>query len=227
MKLLIVEDDLPAARSLQRALGENGLAADVAADGIKGLALALSGDYSCLLLDVMLPGRDGFALLRELRAAGVETPAIYLTARDELSDRLKGLEGGGDDYLVKPFALAELLARLRNLLRRDRGSGPRHYVVDDLVVDAVRRRAQRAGQRLELSTQEYTLLELLVRHTGQPVTRSRIMEEVWDLNFEGDANLVDAAVKRLRRKVDDPFPRKLIRTLRGVGYVLEARNESD
>ena len=227
MKLLIVEDDLPAARSLQRALGENGLAADVAADGIKGLAMALSGDYSCLLLDVMLPGRDGFALLRELRAAGVETPAIYLTARDELSDRLKGLEGGGDDYLVKPFALAELLARLRNLLRRDRGSGPRHYVVDDLVVDAVRRRAQRAGQRLELSTQEYTLLELLVRHTGQPVTRSRIMEEVWDLNFEGDANLVDAAVKRLRRKVDDPFPRKLIRTLRGVGYVLEARNESD
>ena len=227
MKLLIVEDDLPAARSLQRALGENGLSADVAVDGTSGLAMALGGDYACLLLDVMLPGRDGFALLRELRAAGVETPAIYLTARDELSDRLKGLEGGGDDYLVKPFALAELLARLHNILRRDRGSGPRHYMVDDLVVDAARRRAQRAGQRLELSTQEYTLLELLARHTGQPVTRSRIMEEVWDLNFEGDANLVDAAVKRLRRKVDDPFPRKLIRTLRGVGYVLEARNEPD
>lgn len=222
MKLLIVEDQTQAAETLKRGLSEHGFVADLAHDGEEGLHLALTGTYACLILDVMLPKKDGFVLLSELRAAGLFTPVLFLTAKDAVGDRVRGLEGGGNDYLVKPFAFSELLARLRNILRPDTEGRPRLHVVGDLTLDPVRRRVQRAGQRLDLSVQEYALLELLVRNAGQPVTRTRILEEVWDIAFEGDSNVVDVAIRRLRRKVDDPFETKLLHTLRGVGYVLDA-----
>lgn len=222
MKLLIVEDQIQAAQSLKRGLAEHGFTADLAHDGEEGLHLALGGGYACLVLDVMLPKKDGFAMLTELRAAGVSTPVLFLTARDAVADRVRGLEGGGNDYLVKPFAFSELVARLRNILRQDTEGRPRLHIVGDLTLDPIRRRVQRAGERLDLSVQEYALLELLARNAGQPVTRTRILEEVWDIAFEGDSNVVDVAIRRLRRKVDDPFEQKLIHTLRGVGYVLDA-----
>lgn len=220
MKILIVEDDIEAAQILERGLAEQGFSSDVAADGVTGLALALEGRYACLILDVMLPGLDGFTLLKELRAAGSETPVLFLTARDAVADRVRGLESGGGDYLVKPFAFSELLARLRNILRQNRELPPHHYSIADLWLDPLRRLVERGGQRIDLTVQEYALLELLLKNVRCPVTRTRITEEVWDMNFEGDPNVVEAAIRRLRRKVDDPFPKKLIRTLRGVGYVI-------
>jgi two-component system copper resistance phosphate regulon response regulator CusR len=223
MKLLIVEDQIHAAQTLRRGLAEHGFLADLAQDGEEGLHMALTGTYACLILDVMLPKKDGFTLLGELRAAGLLTPVLFLTAKDAVADRVRGLESGGNDYLVKPFAFSELVARLRNILRQDTEVRPRIHIVGDLTLDPVRRLVQRADQRLDLSVQEYALLELLVRNAGQPVTRTRILEEVWDIAFEGDSNVVDVAMRRLRRKVDDPFEIKLICTLRGVGYVLDAQ----
>jgi two-component system copper resistance phosphate regulon response regulator CusR len=173
-----------------------------------------------MVLDVMLPRLDGFTLLQEARAGGVTAPVIFLTARDALSDRLRGLEAGGGDYLVKPFAYSELLARVQNLLRRGPIEPPRVWSVADLTVDGERRRVTRDGMKLDLTPQEFALLELMARRAGHPVTRARIAEALWDMAYAGDPNLVDAAVRRLRRKVDDPFSSKLIRTLRGVGYVL-------
>lgn len=222
MKLLLVEDDPRAARALERGLREEGFAVEVAFDGEEGLFLAREGGFDALILDVMLPKLDGFTLLAEARAAGVSAPALFLTARDALPDRLRGLEAGGD-YLVKPFAFSELVLRLHNLLQRAPAAG-RTWTVGDLTVDPLRRRVYRSGERLDLSAQEYALLELLARNAGHVVTRTRIAEELWDLAFAGDPNLVDAAIRRLRRKVDDPFPEKLIQTRRGVGYTLEARD---
>lgn len=222
MKILIVEDQAQAAETLKRGLAEHGFVADLAQDGEEGLHLAITGAYACLVLDVMLPKKDGFTLLGELRAAGLATPVLFLTAKDAVADRVRGLEGGGNDYLVKPFAFSELVARLRNILRQDTEGRPRIHLIGDLTLEPARRRVQRAGQRLDLSVQEYALLELLVRNAGQPVTRTRILEEVWDIAFEGDSNVVDVAMRRLRRKVDDPFETKLLHTLRGVGYVLGA-----
>lgn len=219
MKLLLVEDDLRAARALERGLREEGFAVEVAHDGEEGLFLAREGGFDGLILDVMLPKLDGFTLLSEARATGVTTPAIFLTARDALPDRLRGLEAGGD-YLVKPFAFSELVLRLHNLLQRNLPQGTTR-TVGDLQLDPSRRRVYRGGQRLDLTSQEFALLELLTRNAGHVVTRTRIAEELWELAFDGDPNLVDAAVRRLRRKVDDPFPEKLIHTRRGVGYLLE------
>jgi len=219
--LLLVEDDRRSAAALQRGLEQEGFRVDVAHEGQAGLDLALSRTYDVLLLDVMLPGLDGFTLLAEARARGVEAPVIFLTARDALPDRLRGLEVGGGDYLVKPFAFSELLVRLRNLLQRQAAPTERVWALADLTVDPVRRKVYRGGQRLDLSAQEYALLELLVRNAGHTVTRTRIAEALWDLAFDGDPNLVDAAVRRLRRKVDDPFPQRLVQTHRGVGYRLE------
>ena len=220
MKILVVEDEARARASLARSLGESGYAVAAEADGEAGLARALEGGFDLMVLDVMLPKLDGFTLLQEARARGVSAPVVFLTARDALSDRLRGLEAGGGDYLVKPFAYSELLARIQNLLRRGPVDLPQVWTVGDLTLDTARRRVTREGGKLDLTPQEFTLLELLARRAGHPVTRARIAEALWDMAYAGDPNLVDAAVRRLRRKVDDPYPVKLIRTLRGVGYAL-------
>lgn len=225
MRLLIVEDDLRAAHAIERGLREHGFSVSLAVDGEQGLFLAKEGSFDCLILDVMLPGLDGFSLLVEARASGVETPVIFLTARDSLPDRIRGLQLGGGDYLVKPFAFSELLLRINNLLARNAPPAGKSMDIEDLSVNPVQRKVYRAGQRLDLSAQEFALLELLARNSGNVVTRTRIAEELWEMAFDGDPNLVDAAVRRLRRKVDDPFPVKLIHTCRGIGYILEAPHD--
>jgi two-component system copper resistance phosphate regulon response regulator CusR len=222
---LLVEDDPRAALSIAMGLREEGFTVEVAADGEEGLQLAQGAHWDCLILDVMLPGLDGFTVLGELRAAGIQVPVIFLTARDTLSDRLRGLGAGGGDYLVKPFAFSELVLRIQNLLNRGAQPALRTWTVGELTLDPVRMKVQRGGQRLDLSPQEYKLLELLVRHAGHVLTRARIAEELWDLSFESDSNIVDAAIRRVRRKVDDPFPVKLIRTRRGIGYSLNDGRE--
>lgn len=219
---LLVEDDQRAALALQRGLEQEGFRVDVAFDGETGLHLGLEKSYDLLLLDVMLPGLDGFTFLSELRAQGRETPVIFLTARDALPDRLRGLGLGGGDYIVKPFAFSELVMRIRNLLQRGVSIPERTWTIADLTVDPAQRRVYRGGQRLDLTAQEYALLELLARNAGHTVTRMRIAETLWDLAYDGDPNLMDAAVRRLRKKVDDPFAVKLIQTHRSVGYRLEA-----
>ncbi|MBI1753289.1 MAG: response regulator [Acidobacteria bacterium] len=223
--ILLVEDDQRSALALQRGLEQEGFQVDVAFDGETGLHLGLEKTYDILLLDVMLPGLDGFTFLAELRAKGTETPVIFLTARDALPDRLRGLGLGGGDYLVKPFAFSELVLRIRNLLQRQGAAPERGWTIADLSLDPTRRKVYRGGQRLDLTAQEYALLELLARNAGHTVTRMRIAETLWDLAYDGDPNLVDAAVRRLRRKVDDPFAEKLIHTHRSVGYRMEARHE--
>lgn len=219
---LLVEDDQRAALALQRGLEQEGFRVDIAFDGETGLHLGLEKSYDLLLLDVMLPGLDGFTFLSELRAQGRDTPVIFLTARDALPDRLRGLGLGGGDYIVKPFAFSELVMRIRNLLQRGVSVPERTWTIADLTVDPTQRRVYRGGQRLDLTAQEYALLELLARNAGHTVTRMRIAETLWDLAYDGDPNLMDAAVRRLRKKVDDPFPVKLIQTHRSVGYRLEA-----
>ncbi len=221
MRLLIVEDDSRVATALERSFGQQGIQISWVADGKEGFALAQAEHFDCLLLDVMVPGMDGFALLESLRHLGVMTPVIFLTARDSLDDRIRGLQAGGGDYLVKPFAFSELLLRVQNLLRRG-AEDPEHvWTVHDLQVDSRGHLVFRQGKRLDLTPQEYALLELLMRNRGRVVLRSRVAEELWDSHFEVDPNLVDAAIRRLRRKVDDPFPEKLIQTSRNLGYVLE------
>lgn len=222
MKLLIVEDDNRAALALERGLRPHGFVVQTAPDGVQGLAMAKDGSYDALILDVMLPGMDGFTVVSELRTSGIDTPVIFLTARDALPDRIRGLEVGGGDYLVKPFAFSELLLRINNLLQRGNEPGEKDLLIGNLTINRLQRKVYRAGKRLDLSTQEYSLLELLARNRGNVVTRPRIAEELWEMAFSGDPNLVDAAMRRLRKKVDDPYPEKLIHTRRGVGYVLES-----
>jgi two-component system copper resistance phosphate regulon response regulator CusR len=222
-RLLVIEDERKTASYLRKGLTENGFAVDVAAEGQEGLRLARQGDYDLIILDVMLPGRDGWSVLAELRHADSPTPVLFLTARDAVADRVKGLELGADDYLVKPFAFAELLARVRSVLRRGSGRQPETVRVGDLEVDLVRHRASRAGQRLDLTPKEFALLSLFVRRSGEVLSRPLIAEQVWEMTIESDSNVVDVHVRRLRAKVDDPFGRKLIHTVRGVGYVLEDR----
>ena len=223
MKLLIVEDEHKAAAYLSRGLEENGFVVDVAHRGEDGAHLARTGAYDAIILDVMLPGRDGWSIITELRQLELETPVLFLTARDAIHDRVKGLELGADDYLVKPFAFSELLARLRSILRRGRAKPLPSFRVADLELDAIRHRALRGGRPLELTPKEFQLLELLLRRTGEVLSRTLIAEEVWDINFDSDSNVVEVHMRRLRSKVDDPFERKLIHTVRGVGYVLEER----
>jgi two-component system copper resistance phosphate regulon response regulator CusR len=225
MKLLLIEDNATASAAISKGLREQGFLVTTAMDGEQGLRLALEADWDCLVLDVMLPRMDGFTLLTELRAAGMMTPVIFLTARDSLPDRLRGLEAGGGDYLVKPFAFSELVLRIQNLLGRSAPAAGKTWSVGDLTLDTVRMKVHRGGQRLDLSAQEYKLLELLVRHAGQVLTRTRIAEELWDLAFESNSNLVDAAIRRVRRKVDDPYPDKLIQTRRGVGYLIDRHRD--
>jgi two-component system copper resistance phosphate regulon response regulator CusR len=223
MRILIVEDDPRTAGFVKKGLTENGFLVDVARDGPEGLALARSIPYDLAIFDVMLPGMDGFALVRELRASGSKLPVLFLSARGEVEDRVGGLQAGADDYLVKPFAFSELLARVRALLRRRGESGmPEVYRIADLVVEPMTRRVTRAGKRLDLTPKEFALLELFLRHRGETLTRTFIAERVWDMNFDSGTNVIDVHVRRLRAKVDEPFEPKLIRTVRGVGYVLDA-----
>lgn len=222
MKILVVEDEIKTTVFLRKGLTENGFAVDVCRHGEEGLNRAQSGDYDLMILDVMLPQRDGWSVLSDLRRAGNRLPTIFLTARDAVQDRVKGLEIGADDYLVKPFAFSELLARVRSTLRRATGTPSEIVRVADLEVDTLRRRATRR-QRLELTPKEFALLALLCRHTGEVLSRAYIAEQIWEMAFEGDSNVVDVHIRRLRSKVDDPFPQKLIHTVRGRGYVLENR----
>lgn len=224
MKLLIVEDEPKTGRYLRQGLSEAGFAVELASDGLSGEHLALSGDHDLLILDVMLPGRDGWQILANVRAAGMATPVLFLTARDAVEERVRGLEAGADDYLVKPFAFTELLARVRSLLRRGGGAPQEHLLqAADLSLDLLRRRAERAGQRIELTAKEFALLELLLRRQGEVLPKSLIASQVWDMNFDSDTNVIEVAIRRLRSKVDEGFAAPLIHTVRGMGYVLEAR----
>lgn len=222
MKVLIVEDEPKTGDYLRRGLAEAGYTADLARDGTDGLHLALTGDYDLLVLDVALPGIDGWQVLDSLRRAGMDQPVLFLTARNHVEDRVRGLELGADDYLVKPFAFSELLARVRVLLRRGaRRREPVVLSVADLELDLLRRRATRGGRRIDLTAREFALLELLMRRRGEVLPRSLIASRVWDMNFDSDTNVIDVAIRRLRRKIDDDFRPRLIRTVRGMGYVLE------
>ena len=223
MKLLIVEDELKTATYLRKGLMEQGFVVDVSEQGEEGLFTASTTGFDLIILDVMLPERDGWSVLTELRRTGNKTPVLFLTARDSVQDRVKGLELGADDYLIKPFAFSELLARIRNILRRSPSRHSDAVQVADLEIDFIRHKASRAGQRLDLTPKEFALLSLLARRQGEVLTRTLIAEQVWDMNFDSDTNVVDVHVRRLRSKADDPFAKKLIHTVRGVGYVLEER----
>jgi two-component system copper resistance phosphate regulon response regulator CusR len=222
MKILVVEDEAKTGDYLKQGLSEAGFVVDLARDGLDGLHLALSEAYDLAVLDVMLPGIDGWQVLQGIRKAGKEMPVLFLTARDAVDDRVKGLELGADDYLVKPFAFAELLARVRTLLRRGGKAKEADTLrVADLELDLLRRRVVRAGQKIDLTSKEFALLELLLRRQGEVLPRSLIASQVWDMNFDSDTNVIEVAIRRLRAKVDDGFEPKLINTVRGMGYVLE------
>jgi two-component system copper resistance phosphate regulon response regulator CusR len=221
MRILIIEDERKTADYLHKGLSESGYVVDVATNGDDGLHLSLSEFYDLIVLDVMMPGRDGWSVLASLRRAGRSTPVLFLTARDTVEDRVKGLEAGADDYLVKPFAFSEFLARVRSILRRGPNRKPETLSVADLELDLLRHKASRAGQRLDLTPKEFALLSLLARRKGEVLSRTLISELVWEMHFDSDTNVVDVAVRRLRAKADEPFPLKLIRTVRGVGYVLD------
>lgn len=223
MRILIIEDEPKTATYLQKGLSESAFVVDVANRGDDGLHLGTAQEYDLIVLDVMLPEQDGWSVLAGLRRAGRQTPVLFLTARDAVDDRVKGLELGADDYLIKPFAFSELLARVRTLLRRSPARPAETLRVADLEMDLVRHKATRGGQRLDLTPKEFALLSLLARRQSEVLSRTLIAEQVWDMHFDSDTNVVDVAVRRLRRKVDDPFPTKLIHTIRGSGYVLEER----
>lgn len=228
MRILVIEDEERLGEYLRKGLSESGYVADVANDGIDGLHLALEGSYDLIVLDVMLPGKDGFEVLAGLRARR-KTPVLMLTARDAVEDKVKGLTEGADDYLVKPFSFSELLARVQALLRRGGaerdGQMPNGLRLADLEVDLARRKATRAGKRLELTPKEFNLLALFLRRRGEVLSRTVLAEQVWDINFDSDTNVIEVAVRRLRSKLDDPFEIKLLHTVRGMGYVLEERQE--
>ncbi len=222
MKLLIVEDEIKTGEYLKQGLSEAGFIVDLAHNGLDGHHLAMTETYDLLILDVMLPDVDGWRILKSLREASKEVPVLFLTARDSIDDRVKGLELGADDYLVKPFVFAELLARVRTLLRR----GANHTAelnlrIADLELDLARRRVSRGGKRIHLTAKEFALLELMVRRQGEVLPRSLIASQVWDMNFDSDSNVIDVAIRRLRAKIDDDFALKLIQTVRGMGYMID------
>ncbi|WP_373783178.1 heavy metal response regulator transcription factor [Delftia acidovorans] len=227
MKVLVIEDEIKLADYLRKGLTEEGFVVDVAHDGIDGLHLATELAYDLIVLDGMLPGIDGLAVLAALRQSR-QTPVLMLTARGLEEDRVRGLQGGADDYLVKPFAFSELVARMHVLLRRSVGTA--HPAAEatmlrmaDLELDLIRRRATRAGQRLDLTAKEFNLLSLLLRRQGEVLSRTELASQVWDMNFDSETNVVEVAVRRLRLKLDQPFEQPLLHTVRGMGYVLESR----
>lgn len=222
MRLLVIEDEQKAGEYIRKGLTESGFIVDLARSGTDGLHAATTMQYDLVVLDVMLPEMDGWHVITELRKT-VDTPVLFLTARDALEDRIKGLELGADDYLVKPFAFAELLIRIRTLLRRGPLRESDAMTVADLEIDVPAHRVSRAGGRIELTAKEFALLSLLMKKTGQVLSRSLIASQVWDMNFDSDTNVVDVAIRRLRAKIDDPFQQKLIHTVRSMGYVLEVR----
>ncbi len=222
MKILLVEDDPKVATFIVRGLTEEGFVVDHAPDGEGGLHLASAGIHQVLILDVLLPGRDGFDVLARLRERGVQSRVLMLTARDAVEDRVRGLDGGADDYLVKPFAFSELLARVRALMRRPLTSEPAMLAMADLQVDTRERRVRRAGRPISLTTKEFAVLAHLLRHAGQVVSRTRLAEHVWDENFDPMSNVIDVTVYHLREKVDRGFEPKLIHTIRGAGYVMRS-----
>ena len=221
MKILIVEDEPKTGDYLRQGLTEAGFVVDLARNGIDGRHLALTEDYDLVVLDIMLPGLDGWSVLRDIRADGRQMPVLFLTARDRVEDRVKGLESGADDYLLKPFAFSELLARVRTLLRRGKTTEVERLRAADMELDLLRRRVTRGGKRIDLTAKEFALLELLLRRQGEVLPRSLIASQVWDMNFDSDTNVIEVAVRRLRAKIDDDFEPKLIHTVRGMGYVLE------
>jgi len=223
MRILIVEDEPKTAAYLRKGLSESGYVVDCAVDGEEGLHLAQASAYDLVILDVMLPRRDGWSVIAELRRGGKQTPVLFLTARDQVHDRVKGLELGADDYLVKPFAFSELLARIHSVLRRGPSRPVETLKLTDLEIDFPRRKVTRDGKRVDLTAKEFDLLSLLARRAGEILSRTIIAEQVWDMNFDSDTNVVDVAVRRLRQKIDEPFAKKLVHTVRGVGYVLEDR----
>jgi two-component system, OmpR family, response regulator len=224
MRLLIVEDDATIADFVAKGLTEAAFAVEVAADGARGLELAMSGTYDAAIVDVMLPQIDGLTLIDQMRARGVRTPVLILSARRTVDDRVRGLQAGGDDYLTKPFAFAELLARVQALIRRSTGATePTRLTVGDLALDLLTRRAERAGRALDLRPREFALLEYLMRNPGRVLSKTMILSHVWGYNFNPGTNVVDVLVSRLREKVDKDFEPKLLHTVRGVGYVLELR----
>jgi two-component system copper resistance phosphate regulon response regulator CusR len=222
MKLLVAEDEPKTGTYLQQGLGEAGFSVDRVTSGTDAVQQVLNEPYDLLILDVMLPGLDGWEVLRRVRAAGQDMPVLFLTARDRVEDRVKGLELGADDYLVKPFAFSELLARVRSLLRRgNQAAVATHLRIADLEVDLLKRRAVRAGRRIDLTAKEFALLELLLRRRGEVLPKSLIASQVWDMNFDSDTNVIEVAIRRLRAKIDDDFEPKLIHTARGMGYMLD------
>jgi two-component system copper resistance phosphate regulon response regulator CusR len=220
MRLLVIEDERKTGEYLKKGLEESGFVVDVASNGIDGLHLAMEDDYDLVVLDVMLPRLDGWGVVKQLRRKK-QTPVLFLTARDDIEDRVKGLELGGDDYLVKPFAFVELLARIRTLLRRSPAREVEHLSIGDLEIDVIRRRVKRAGQRIDLTPREFALLHLLAERRGEVLSRTQIASYVWDMNFDSDTNVVEVAIRRLRAKVDEPHTLKLIHTVRGMGYVMD------
>ena len=223
MKLLVIEDEPKAAAYLRQGLSEAGFVVDTAADGEAGLRAARAAEYDLVICDVMLPGRDGFSVVSELRRAGRQTPVLVVTARDHIDDRVRGLDLGADDYLVKPFAFAELLARVHALMRRAPARAPHSYRIDALVCDPRARRVEHAGRRIGLTPKEFALLLFLIEREGEVVSRALIADRVWGMNFDSDTNVIDVQIRRLRAKLDAAGTPPIIHTVRGVGYVLESR----
>jgi two-component system copper resistance phosphate regulon response regulator CusR len=225
MRILIVEDENKTAAYLLQGLNESGFVADIASDGQEGLFLAIEQHYDLIILDVMLPKMNGWTVISQIRAKKPDQRVLFLTAKDSVDDKVKGLELGADDYLIKPFAFSELLARVRNILRRGMTQNSNQINVADLTIDLAKRKVTRKGGQIHLSSKEFSLLVYLAQHPGEVLSRTLIAERVWDINFSSDTNVIDVAVRRLRQKMDDDYEKKLIHTLRGVGYVFEERHE--
>ena len=228
MRLLVVEDETKTGNYIRQGLSEAGFVVELVRNGLDGYHLAMTESFDLIILDVMLPDVDGWRIMQSYRDAGHQTPVLFLTARDSVDDRVKGLELGADDYLVKPFAFAELLARIRTLLRRRSMASPAEQIQGaDLTLDPLKHRVSRAGKRILLTQKEFSLLELLARRPGEVLPRSLIASQVWDMNFDSDTNVIDVAIRRLRAKIDDNFQPKLIHTVRGMGYKMDLESNDE
>jgi two-component system copper resistance phosphate regulon response regulator CusR len=225
MKLLVIEDQEVTAQYLKKGLSESGFIVDLMSDGEEGFIAATTREYDLIIVDGLLPKMDGWTFVKNIRNANIQVPILFLSARDELNDRVMGLENGADCYLVKPFAFSELVAQVKSLLRRKNQGKADRLEIDDLIIDNTQRKVFRGGKKLDLTVKEFALLALLMRRRGDVLSRTFIVEQIWDMNFDSDTNVVDVHIRRLRSKVDDPFPKKLIQTVRGMGYLIDGDNE--